>query len=512
MIFSCSYHNGNYMSFVKRIKRGGKTYLAEVENTRVDGKVVQKYIQYIGREVNNKTVISLSSEDIKIDEVKIYGPLLVLNHIANKIALPDILGKYSSELLSMVYAHCLNYKSVNNMPEWFKRTDLNRILDLEGLTESRLLSSLDTLNEEAMGCYQKEAFDNTRKEYNISTKGVVYDVTNTYLYGTKCQLAKRGKSKEGKRDKPLIQIGLAVTQKEGIPISHKVFEGNIHDARTFAPLVEHFSKLKASPGLIIYDRGISSEQNLSSIKRLGWNTLCGIPIRFKEKIIIKKMFTDKPVIDISNRVIVNKSTFYAKSIPHAIGRVRGNLIICYNDQMKKDIRESRYDEITNAQALLKNNKQIKEGLRKYLTLTGRIRRPELEESEEFDGYSCIFCTKKMSTNEMIRLYFDKDIVEKAFKTIKGVTNLRPIRHWLYNRVIAHVFICYLSYLLLSIFKFNLNGLKMSPERALKDLESMYKVNISCKNKKQKFSKTVTLSKHQEKILKAVDKKLLRDIV
>ncbi len=34
------------------------------------------------------------------------------------------------------------------MPDWFSRTDLNTILDLEGLTEERLLSALNSLTEE----------------------------------------------------------------------------------------------------------------------------------------------------------------------------------------------------------------------------------------------------------------------------------------------------------------------------------------------------------------------------
>ncbi len=63
---------------------------------------------------------------------------------------------------------------------------------------------------------------------------------------------------------------------------------------------------------------------------------------------------------------------------------------------------------------------------------------------------------------MIRLYFDKDVVEKAFRCIKGITQLRPIRHWLYNRVIAHVMICYLSYTLLIVLKENLKKLNLSP--------------------------------------------------
>ena len=90
--------------------------MTEVENKWIDGKVVQKHIRHLGKEVNAKPSLSLSSEDIQVDSVRIHGPLLALHAIAQKIDLPKVLGKYSNEILSIVYAHCLNYKSVRNMP------------------------------------------------------------------------------------------------------------------------------------------------------------------------------------------------------------------------------------------------------------------------------------------------------------------------------------------------------------------------------------------------------------
>ena len=68
------------MSFVRKIKRGGKVYLAEVENQWVNGKCVQKHIRYIGKEVDGETVLASSISDIEVEDVKIYGPLMVLNH------------------------------------------------------------------------------------------------------------------------------------------------------------------------------------------------------------------------------------------------------------------------------------------------------------------------------------------------------------------------------------------------------------------------------------------------
>lgn len=157
---------------------------------------------------------------------------------------------------------------------------------------------------------------------------------------------------------------------------------------------------------------------------------------------------------------------------------------------------------------MSRGRKIKSGLEIYFDKRGRILHDKIKESEQFDGYSCIFTTKKITKEEIIRLYFDKDVVEKAFRCIKGITQLRPIRHWLYDRVIAHVMICYLAYVLLIVLKEYLKKLNLSPEKALQHLDTMYKVYMIDKKKNFKISRTVTLSKTQKDILRAVNKKLL----
>ena len=126
------------MSFIRRIKRAGRVYLAEVENQWIKGKCVQRHIRYVGRQADGKTLLAASISEVEVDQVKLYGPLFLLNHLAKEIQLADELGDYGQEILSLVYAHCLDYRSLNYMPTWFERTDLNFLLNLEGLTEKRL--------------------------------------------------------------------------------------------------------------------------------------------------------------------------------------------------------------------------------------------------------------------------------------------------------------------------------------------------------------------------------------
>ncbi len=498
------------MSFIRQYKKGDKTYLAEVESVRVGNKVKQKFIRYIGKETDGKTILSCSMSESRIDSVKLSGPLMVLHSIATKIGLPKILGQYSDEILAMVYAHCLDYKSLNKMEKWFKRTDLSLILKLNELTQKKLVNALDSIESFDLVNVQQKIFNNINHTLDLTSSGVVYDVTNTYFHGKKCKIAKFGHDKEKRKGFPLVQIGLAVTQKHGIPIFHKTFPGNIHDARTFLDVSNDLMKFGITKGIAVIDRGISSVDNTLFLKGEKWKVLCGL----KNNDTIKKLLRgdgDLQNIDrMKNRVRLNKTIFYCKEKVFKHGNIAGKLIICYNKRKAQEKKESRFDEIEAAKKRIENGATIKPELQKFFGKDGRILISKLNKSGEFDGVSFIFTTTKLSLKSIIKAYFDKDVVEKAFQALKGVIRLRPIRHWLYNRVEAHIFICYLACLLLSILKNRVNDLDMSFQKALDELDGLYRVYLKDPKTGYKLGRLVALTKKQEHILRAVDKSLLKE--
>jgi transposase len=98
-----------------------------------------------------------------------------------------------------------------------------------------------------------------------------------------------------------------------------------------------------------------------------------------------------------------------------------------------------------------------------------------------DGKYAVMSTRiALSPQEIISAYYDKDGIEKAFCCVKQPIGLRPIRHWVEGRVKAHIFICYLSYLLMKTLEHMLKkgGLKMSAESALKQLSKMKYVVVT----------------------------------
>lgn len=495
------------MSFIRKFKKGEKTYLAEVENQRVNGKVIQHFIRYVGKETDGRTVFSTSMSDAEVEEVKSYGPLLVLHHIAERIGLRAHLGSYAGEILSLIYAHCLDYRSVNNMPNWFARTDLNLLLDLQEVTERKLLSAMEFLERSDAEELQRKIHEGVRAKYKLTNSGVIYDVTNTYFYGKNCPLAKFGHDKDGIKGRPLVQIGLGCTKDEGVALFHKVFRGNIHDSKTLHDILTSFQRYGIKKGILVYDRGTVSGKNIKDTKELQWDTLCGIPLNEGLKKFWRPLMTNKKIVTFDNRAHFNNSTFFVITRPYRIEGVQGTLALCLNEQQRQSLRESRYQDLTEAQQMLGERKKIKLSLQKFFDRNRKIKQNVVDAAEEFDGYSCVFCTRSLSKQEMVEEYFDKDLVEKAFRTLKGVIHLRPIRHWLHQRVIGHIFICFLAYLLLSLLRLHLKPLHISPEEALRELETMYKVYLRDPSGYFKISKVVTLTKKQKIILSAVDKKL-----
>lgn len=497
------------MSFIRKYKKGGQIYLAEVESVRVNGKVVQKFLGYVGREADGKRILSCSISEAEIESVRLAGPLMVLHSIAESIGLPKTLGDYGNEILSMVYAHCLDYKSLNKMRSWFQRTDLNMILQLEELTEKKLVGALDKIETMNLMDVQKSIFDDTKGYLGVNTKGVVYDVTNTYFHGRGCQIARYGHDKEKRKGYPLIQIGLAVTKELGIPIFHKTFPGNIHDSRTFLDVSKDLHLFGIKNGIAVLDRGISSANNTEFLDGTHWKVLCGLKADDGVKAALGKDFEAKSLCRIKNRVQLNETTFYCSEKSFKHGDVKGRLILCFNKRKANEMEEVRLDEIQAAHLRLQKGLTIKPDIQNYFGKDGRILESRINQDRELDGMSFIFTTSKLLLADAVKAYFDKDVVEKSFQALKGVVRLRPVRHWLYNRVEAHVFICYLSCLLLTILKLKVSELGLSFQSALSELDGLYRVHLRDPKSGFKVERLVALSRQQEKILRAVDKRLLK---
>jgi len=451
------------MAFIRKIKKGNAVYLAEVKNYREEGKVKQKVIRYIGKEEDGQVIRRIRTDDIEIESVKQYLNYKVLHDIALRLNLPDILGDRYKHILLLIYTQIVNRKSLYKIPEYIELTCLKELLNIDRIIDKHLYSALDELEELDFSEIEDKIF----KKLSLERKekiALVLDVTDTYFSGSQADWKSR-KGKDGKYGK-LIQIALAVTKEEGFPIMHRTYEGNISNIKIFQDLLTE-SRLKGFE-IIIIDRGMISYENLSDLRALNQKVITGIRLNKKLKIKYLSTIDREEIFQPENQIKLKNTRVYIIGFDFEDGR----LIAVYNPEIEVAKRMEAME-------------------------TGDSYKPE---EARYMGYSLIYHTTDLSEEEVVRSYYEKDIVEKAFKELKSSINLHPIRKYLLTHIKAHIKICYLAYAILSYMQYRLKKRNISAIYALEKLQPVYKVDLKSTKEGFNWSKIVTLTKEQKIIL------------
>lgn len=502
------------MAFIRKIKRGNRVYLAEVESYRDGAQVKQRLIRYIGLDPECASGdVLFKIRDLTVDRVKIYGPVIALESIARELGLFQILGDIAQPILALVFGHCLNFRSLSETETWYKTTDLPAIMGGPEITEKGMRNAIEALSKLNGDYIQRSIFEKMQELFGADLSGVVYDVTNTHLAGSRSNLAQKGKPKDGARNKKIVQIGLGVTRELGIPIFHHTREGNIHDVKLFSEAIDQFSDMNINKGLMVFDRGMTSKYTISTLSKRGWKSLAGVPYHDGIKNIISKMDLSG-LRKFRNLVVQGNTEFFVVPIKHRIGKVDGRLLILLNSAKKQRVGQLRRRRIYAARDHLDSGLPLESpDLEKYFNHKWGVDWHAIAREEKFDGLSFLFTDSRLSMREAVRIYFAKDLIEQCFRVEKSVLKLRPFRFWLDSRIKAKVLICHLALSLLTTCRIRLQekGITEQIDSILRKLSSIYQVYFFIENEKTsnkqsdktRFNKTNTLSDYQERILKII---------
>lgn len=453
------------MAFIRKIKKGNSIYLAKVESYRENGKVKQRVLEYVGKEENGIPVQKVDINSIEVANVEQYADVSILYQLVVELKLNYLLGKHHKPIIALLIAHLICKGSILRVTTWIENSAIKEVLGLSALTTEMLYNALDHLDECRFDIIEQSIFEYWLKIDPTDNKSFVLDVTDTYYNGRHDESMIR-KGKDGKVSK-LIQIGLGVSFENGFPIFHKSYNGTISNIK----ILEDLMRVMAQRGIdtIVMDRGFYSESNVEDLNKLKMKIIVGV----KQSIGIKKNILDKierdEIYAAKNQLMLKNTYVYVQEV----GFLFGKMIVIYNpkyEALKRDRMLADEDSDTEV---------------KYV------------------GYSLIFHNSKLKPDAVVRKYFDKDVVERSFRTMKGDVQLHPIRLWLPTRINAHIKICYLSMCLLSLIKFRCKKINEPPGEILQELHSIYKVNLKHSKTKQRFTKIVTLSNNQKNILKAL---------
>jgi len=463
-----------------------------------EGKVKHKYLRYLGKlDEKGNLIPSMKIENTQVKKVRLHGPVCALHQITKEIGLEFILGEYAPEILTLVYSHILKPESLNNIKRTIKWIDTDEIgLDVP-VSRKRFEHAMDTLAD-TIQSIERKLYEKILEQCEVNT--LLYDVTGVYFYGTHLKRAKRGYNS----NLPQIGIGLAVESEYGIPLFHQLFDGNVFDAKTFPVILGRLREFAQKKCTLVFDRGISSKENVQHAVDSGFSVIACIPIKGKRlKDIALNTAQSMGPEDICR---LSEVFVHTREITDKWAEIPVRMIICVNRPLREQIRQNRYYELQEAVERLKRGSAIKKGLKKYIREDKKeIDYQAVKEGEKYDGIYIVITTTDLPTEKVVQKYFERDMIEKSFRSLKSTLSIQPVRHWLWRRVKAHIFICYLAYLHLSWMKMLLEtgGISLSPVKALQELETIYTVELTDTKTKLSTSRTVPLTKEQEKIYKAL---------
>jgi transposase len=114
----------------------------------------------------------------------------------------------------------------------------------------------------------------------------------------------------------------------------------------------------------------------------------------------------------------------------------------------------------------------------------KFRKHPIALSERLHGKYMLFSSdESIPSAQVVKAYFEKDFVEKVFRTLKTTEEMEPVRHRLEQRVRVYIFVCVLAYRLLAYLQWRLENLSYrkdiwkEADAFLHDLESVERVEI-----------------------------------
>lgn len=523
--------------YTRITQSGPRRYLQLVEGYRdAAGKVKQRVVASLGR------VDQLEAADLEplihglqravgrpeslpdapvFETARSYGDVWALHQLWQALGLGEAVRRalrssrrqFDAEALirAMVFNRLAEPSSKLGLLEWLQERVQLPAVELSTLHHEQLLRAMDALEEhnEAVECAVAKQL---RPLLDQDLSVVFYDVTTVRIHGTaQCagDLRRHGLSKDtGGIDR---QVALGVVQSaEGLPIAHEVFEGNVAETTTLAPMIERLLKrFQFKQVVIVADRGLLSIDNIDGLEAFGREQ--GLQVDYILAVPGRRYaeFTEL-IAEHHPRLVA------AVSDPDAdvIGETRWQerrLVMAHNATRAAEQSQARREAVETLDALGQhlaerlNDQDAGKPVRgRRATDRGAYKRfhqavlekrlshivkvdlgsPQFsywvdegawKAAERLDGKLLLVTSlKDFSADTIVHRYRSLADIERGFRVLKSEIEIAPVYHRLPTRIRAHALICFLALVLYRVLRARLKaaGSDHSPERALRVLRQI----------------------------------------
>ena len=444
------------------------------------------------------------------------GPWLALEMI-RKLRLDDFLKRTIPKgkedipwsLMAQVLVVCrlCNPSSELHIAEhYYRSTAMNDLLGVppEKIYDERLYRALDALLP-----HKEELEEHLRNRlgelFGLKYDLLLYDVTSTYFEGEAKgnPMAQRGYSRDKRSDCKQVCIGLVVSQC-GMPLGYEVFDGNRTDVTTIEEIVQTMERRYGKADRIwVGDRGMMSKKNIEFLKSGNRRYIIGA-----SKASLKQ-FEPQLLADDWRQIRKGLEVKLCQS-PEGDEEV---YILCRSSERreKEEAMHRRFEqriekELQKIEASCQRRKWKKEVIdRRIGSVMAKNSRAaglfEVDVQQTADGRATISWEKKdawrdwaklsegcyllrsnvkdWSSEELWKAYIQLTEAEAAFRIHKSDLRIRPIWHQREDRVLAHILVCFLAYVLWKTLHqlVQAAGLGDEPRRVLDELSKINMIDV-----------------------------------
>jgi hypothetical protein len=317
-----------------------------------------------------------------------------------------------------------------------------------------------------------------------------------------------GKSKDHRPDLPQVVIGMAVT-RTGIPVRAWSWPGNTSDSALIRQVKDQMRDWTLGRVVWVADRGFSSAANRRYLRRAGGHYIIGEKLRSGSAEANQALSRQGRYATIAENLQVKEVN---------LDDAEDRFVVCYNpDTAQRDaaVRERLVAQLeqtiagsdalsTTKRAELRGVISTKPGLNRYLRVTPggllRIDQAAIKAEQRLDGKHLLRSSDpKLSTEDIALGYKQLLEVERGWRDMKSVLDLRPVYHRLEDRIRAHVLLCWLALLLVRVAETTTGR---TWPKARTELDRLHTITFT--GTAGTFRRTTELTKPQRDLLTALD--------
>jgi transposase len=525
------------MAFITKRKKGDKIYYYLARAFRKNGAPTHEIILSLGTaedilaSYNQRQKPEIETELENVNEkpsnahVYQFGTVSALLDIARRLDIEGIIDEYApkreqglsvgSYMVLAAINRAVCPVSKNSFYEWFKETVLSRSFpgaDKNSLSCQNFWNHMIELDQETLTAIEDKITERIVKNYNISTKSLLFDNTNFLTYidtENPALIPQRGHSKEKRKDLKIIGLSLMASSDFNIPLFHETYPGNKHDSKQIISIIHklksRFSFINSNQRdnmTLVFDKGNNSAEfielleNDSSVKfhyvgSLRLNQCSEVLTLSKEQYVplTTENLNDTTVFRFQKNIYGRKLTVIITDNPklreEQLNAIQANILKCKErlnalqyklkqretNKIKKGKKPTHESVTNNIKTILSAEHMKNLFIYQIIDTQGHIVFKYRFDTNKYHqlvnmhlGKSIIFTNRHNWSNEQIvSTYRSQYHVEETFKQLKNTKYLsfRPVRHFTDRTIRVHAFYCVLALSLCSLLKLEMEKIGYS---------------------------------------------------